>query len=109
MPKLYKYAESKEGKKNGNSRKYIQGANFISQWSKNHISGSEAFRYAIQGNIIIGLLYLVSNINSSEPPLYLDFLHCINGIQHGCDNSVLHQGNCTWMWAVGGTRAKVNS
>ena len=76
---------------------------------KESVSGSKALGYAVQGTIITGLLYLVSNINSSEPPLYLDFLHCINGIQHGCDNSVLHQGNCTWMWAVGGTRAKVNS
>ena len=59
------------------------------------ISGSKALGYAVQGTIIIGLLYLVSNINSSELPLYLDFSHCINGIQHGCNNSVLHQGNCT--------------
>ena len=31
VPKLYKDVESKEGKKNGNSRKYIQGENFIPQ------------------------------------------------------------------------------
>ena len=44
------------------------------------ISGSKALSYAIQGTIIIGLLYLLSNINSSEAPLYLDFSHCIKGV-----------------------------
>ena len=43
------------------------------------ISGSKALSYAIQGTIVIGLLYLLSNINSSEAPLYLDFSHCIKG------------------------------
>ena len=40
------------------------------------ISGSEALSYAIQGTSIIGLLYLASNINSSEPPLYLCSSDC---------------------------------
>ena len=43
------------------------------------ISGSKALSYAIQGTIVIGLLYLLSNINSSEALLYLDFSHCIKG------------------------------
>ena len=59
------------------------------------ISGSEALNYAIQGNIIIGLLYLISNINFSEHPLNLDFSDCIEEVQHGCDNSVPHQRHCT--------------
>ena len=59
------------------------------------MSGSKALNYAIQGNIIISLLYLVSNINSSEHPLSLDFSDCIEGAQHGCYSSVHHQRNCT--------------
>lgn len=31
------------------------------------------------------------------------------GVQHGCDYSVHHWGDCPWMWAVGSCRAEVHA
>ena len=48
--------------------------------------------------------------DSFQSSLYIFVPQTIDeGVQHGCDHSVHHWGCCTWVWALGSSRAKVHS